>query len=172
MALIGPSGCGKSSVVKLLARFYDHKAGSITLDGEPLENYNVHSLRNKVAIVSQEPVLFARSIRENIMMGAIDGKKNFGCEQCGLISVLLGVTPSQEDMEEAARQANCHDFILGLPQGYDTIVGEKGATLSGGQVRPKNERKKLALQLTVLCVETTCCYCSCVDSQTSAVVAG
>lgn len=113
VALVGPSGCGKSTTIQLLERFYDINAGSITLDGHDLRELNVHWLRQQIGLVSQEPSLFACTIRENIAFG------------------LPGAT--QEQIEEAARMANAHDFIVSFPEGYDTNVGDAGLQLSGGQ---------------------------------------
>jgi ATP-binding cassette subfamily B protein len=113
IALVGPSGGGKSTLVSLLMRFYDPTAGSIRIDGNDIRAYTLDSLRNQISIVLQESVLFATSVRDNIAYG------------------LTGAT--DEAIERAARLANAHDFILALPQGYDTVLGERGATLSGGQ---------------------------------------
>jgi ATP-binding cassette subfamily B (MDR/TAP) protein 1 len=113
VALCGPSGRGKSTTVQLIERFYDPKDGSITLDGIDLRALNVKWLRGHIGLVSQEPTLFATSIRANIELG------------------LPGAT--QEQIEEAARKANAHDFIVSFPDGYDTQVGDQGMQLSGGQ---------------------------------------
>ncbi len=110
----------QSSIVKLLERFYVPSSGHVLLDGHDLATLEPKWLRRNVALVSQEPVLYARSIRRNITFGmeAEDGCPN---------------PPSNEEIEEAARQANAHDFICGFPEGYDTCCGEKGVALSGGQ---------------------------------------
>jgi ATP-binding cassette subfamily B (MDR/TAP) protein 1 len=113
VALVGPSGGGKSTTVSLLERFYDPTSGSILLDGVDLKDLNVAWLREQIGLVSQEPVLFARSIRENIAYG------------------LPGAT--DEQIIAVAKSANAHDFISKFPSGYDTEVGDKGAQLSGGQ---------------------------------------
>lgn len=113
VALVGPSGGGKSTTVSLLERFYDPTAGSILLDGQDIKNLNVQWLRDQVGLVSQEPVLFARSIKENIAYG------------------LPGAT--DEQIIAVAKASNAHDFISKFPDGYDTHVGDKGAQLSGGQ---------------------------------------
>jgi len=113
LALVGPSGCGKSTVVSLVQRFYDPARGSITLDGVDIRELNVPHLRSIFGVVSQEPVLFNATIAENIRVGVPDA--------------------TQADIEEVARQANAHDFIMRLPQGYQTMAGERGAQLSGGQ---------------------------------------
>ena len=107
------SGTGKSTAVQLLTRFYDPKSGSVTLDGVDLRDLNVKWLRQQIGLVSQEPKLFAMSIRENIAAG------------------LPGAT--QEQIENAARMANAHDFIMSFPDTYDTQVGDQGTQLSGGQ---------------------------------------
>ncbi|XP_067112327.1 antigen peptide transporter 2a [Osmerus mordax] len=112
-ALVGPSGGGKSTCVSLLERFYQPQQGAILLDGRPLESYEHCYLHRKVAMVGQEPVLFAGSVRDNIA---------YGLEDCPL-----------EKVQEAARRANAHNFICELEKGYDTDVGERGGLLSGGQ---------------------------------------
>ncbi|KAK0428166.1 hypothetical protein QR680_010647 [Steinernema hermaphroditum] len=114
VALVGFSGHGKSTVMGLLERFYEPLKGSIFIDGLNIKDVNIHSLREQVAIVSQEPTLFNCSIAENIVYG-------------------LNRAVSHEDVVRAAQLANIHNFILGLPHGYETNVGEKGAQLSGGQ---------------------------------------
>jgi len=113
IAFVGPSGGGKSTVVKLLERFYDPTDGTVKLDGTDIKEINVHHLRSMIGYVGQEPTLFATTIRNNI---------SFGCPDC-----------TQEQIEEAAKQANAHDFIMQLPDGYDTEVGDRGSQLSGGQ---------------------------------------
>jgi len=112
-AFVGPSGGGKSTVVKLLERFYDPTAGSVKLDGIDMKDINVKHLRSMIGYVGQEPTLFATTIGKNIAFG------------------LPGCT--QEQIEEAAKQANAHDFIMQLPGQYNTDVGDKGSQLSGGQ---------------------------------------
>ncbi|NJR22879.1 MAG: ABC transporter ATP-binding protein [Richelia sp. CSU_2_1] len=113
VALVGPSGGGKSSLVSLLLRLYDPLEGNIFIDGHDLREYKVDSLRQQISIVLQESVLFAVSVKDNIAYGCLNA--------------------TDAEIETAARLANAHDFIEGLPQGYDTILGERGATLSGGQ---------------------------------------
>lgn len=113
VALVGPSGGGKSTVVAMLERFYDPTAGTITLDGADIRDINVQWLRNHIGLVAQEPILFARTIKENIAYG------------------LKGAT--EEDIIRVAKSANAHDFISQFPNGYETQVGDKGAQLSGGQ---------------------------------------
>ncbi|MCG8364169.1 MAG: ABC transporter ATP-binding protein/permease, partial [Pseudanabaenales cyanobacterium] len=113
IALVGPSGGGKSTLVSLLLRLYDPLEGQIRIDGHDLREYKLESLRRQISIVLQESVLFGVSVRDNIAYGS------------------LGAT--DEEIETAARMANAHDFIMALPQGYDTPLGERGAMLSGGQ---------------------------------------
>ncbi len=114
VALLGSTGSGKTSLVNLLPRFYDYTAGRILLDGVELNRYPRRFLRQQIGIVEQEPFLFSRSIRDNITYG-----------------VSRDVT--QEEVEQAAKIAAVHDVILTFPDGYRTMVGEKGVTLSGGQ---------------------------------------
>ena len=112
-ALVGPSGCGKSTVVQLLQRFYDPNRGVVLVGGKDVRSLNVKWLRQHIGVVSQEPVLFDTTIAENILYGK------------------EGATI--EEMKDAAKNANAHDFISKLPNGYDTFVGEGGTQLSGGQ---------------------------------------
>lgn len=113
LALVGPSGSGKSTVAGLVARFYDPTSGTVTLDGRDLRTLDPHWLREQIGTVSQEPVLFACSIEENIRYGRMDA--------------------SHEQVVAAAKAANAHTFIEGFPEGYRTLVGERGVRLSGGQ---------------------------------------
>ncbi|KAL7840105.1 hypothetical protein AOLI_G00254280 [Acnodon oligacanthus] len=112
-ALVGPADGGKSTIVRLLERFYQPQSGEILLDGQPLLNYKDQYLHEKISVVSQEPVLFARSIRENIKYGR--------------------VAASDKDIEEAAKLASAHEFITRFPEGYETDAGQKGGQVSGGQ---------------------------------------
>ncbi|MER3493408.1 MAG: protein tyrosine phosphatase [Mastigocladus sp. ERB_26_2] len=113
VALVGPSGGGKSTLVSLLLRLYDPLEGRILIDGHDIREYKLHSLRQQISVVLQDSILFAASVKDNIA---------YGCLQA-----------SDQEIEQAARLANAHNFIMALPQGYDTILGERGATLSGGQ---------------------------------------
>jgi len=119
LALVGPSGAGKSTVAKLLLRFYDPDAGAVRLDGHGLRDLSLHSLRENVAVLLQETLVFDGSVRENIAYGR------------------PGAT--EEDIVRAAKDADAHGFISALPDGYDTVVGQKGRLLSGGQ------RQRLAI---------------------------
>jgi len=114
VAFCGPTGCGKSTIVNLIERFYDPDSGDILIDGEPIHNYDLTYLRSQISLVSQEPVLFDASIRENIALG-----------------VTREVT--EEEIIDAARRANAHDFISSFPDGYNTRTGEMGSQMSGGQ---------------------------------------
>jgi len=123
-AILGAPGSGKSTIVHLLPRFYDATAGTVRIDGADVREFTLDSLRRNVGIVAQDVFLFAATIRENIAYG------------------VAGAT--QEDVVQAAKVAQLHDFIMGLPDGYDTWVGERGATLSGGQ------RQRMAIARTIL----------------------
>ncbi|KAI5425827.1 ABC transporter B family member 1 [Lathyrus oleraceus] len=113
IALVGSSGSGKSTVVSLIERFYDPTSGQVMLDGQDIKTLKLKWLRQQIGLVSQEPALFATTIRENILLGRPDA--------------------NQVEIEEAARVANAHSFIVKLPEGYETQVGERGLQLSGGQ---------------------------------------
>ncbi len=113
VALLGATGSGKTTIINLLPRFYDPSEGRVLIDGHDLRDITLESLRSKIGIVLQETTLFTGTIRDNIAFGRPDA--------------------SQEEVEAAAKAAAAHDFILSFPQGYDTPVGERGATLSGGQ---------------------------------------
>ncbi|VAI75206.1 unnamed protein product [Triticum turgidum subsp. durum] len=113
LALVGPSGCGKSSVLALIQRFYEASSGRVLLDGKDIRKYNLKALRRVVAMVPQEPFLFAGTIHDNIAYGR------------------EGAT--EAEVVEAATQANAHKFVSALPEGYKTCVGERGVQLSGGQ---------------------------------------
>ena len=125
VALLGFTGSGKTSLVNLLPRFYDVTSGQILLDGVNLNEYSREYLRSQIGIVEQEPFLFSCSIRDNITYG-------------------VHREVSQEEIEEAAREAAIHDVILDFKHGYDTLVGERGVTLSGGQ------KQRLAIARTLL----------------------
>ncbi|MMZ59447.1 Lipid A export ATP-binding/permease protein MsbA [compost metagenome] len=112
-ALVGPSGSGKSTILRLIARFYDPDRGTVTMGGEDIRGMDPEALLRKVSMVFQDVYLFQDTIANNI---------RFGCSDA-----------TCEDIEAAARMACCHDFIMKLPNGYDTLVGEGGCTLSGGE---------------------------------------
>ena len=121
-ALVGASGSGKSTIVGLVERFYDPVGGIVLLDGHDISTLNLHWLRQQIALVQQEPILFSQTIRENIKNGLVGSKyENEPEERQG------------QRIIEAAKKANAHDFISSLPDGYETHVGERGFLLSGGQ---------------------------------------
>lgn len=113
VAIVGPSGAGKSTIASLLPRFYDVTNGSIVIDGMDIRDVTLNSLREQVGIVPQETLLFNGSVYDNILYGRLDATK--------------------EEVEAAAKAANAHDFIMGLPEGYDTMLGDRGVNISGGQ---------------------------------------
>lgn len=113
VALVGRSGAGKTTFVKLLPRFYDVTQGTVRLDGVDVRNLKIRSLRSQIALVTQEPLLFSGTVRDNLRFGRR--------------------TATQAELIAAAEAADAHNFICALPQGYDTVIGERGLTLSGGQ---------------------------------------
>jgi len=124
VALVGPSGAGKTTLTYLIPRLYDPTAGIIRLDGHDLRDVTLESLSNQVGMVTQETYLFHDTIRTNLQYARLDA--------------------TQAELEEACRVANIHDFIQALPDGYDTIVGERGYRLSGG------EKQRIALARVIL----------------------
>jgi ABC-type multidrug transport system fused ATPase/permease subunit len=124
VALVGSSGAGKSTMVSLVLRFFDPTGGEILFDDKSAKAYDLHALRNQMAVVPQDVVLFGGTIRENIAYGK--------------------PRATDDEIEEAARKANAHDFIIGFPDGYQTEVGERGIQLSGGQ------RQRIAIARAVL----------------------
>ena len=113
VAMVGSSGAGKTTLINLLLRFYRPTAGTISLDGIPLDTLDVQSLRSQISLVSQDPFLFSTTVRGNIL---------YGNPKAG-----------QQLVEQAAKNANIHEFIVSLPRGYETLVGQRGVALSGGQ---------------------------------------
>ncbi|MEO5657166.1 MAG: ABC transporter ATP-binding protein, partial [Nitrospiria bacterium] len=113
IALVGPSGAGKSTIIKLLLRFYEVGSGRILVDGWDVRDVTLASLREQIGLVSQDPFLFNGTVRENLAYGRLDA--------------------SREELEAASRAARAHDFIAEMPEGYDTLIGERGVKLSGGQ---------------------------------------
>uniref|UniRef100_A0A1A8GQ60 ATP-binding cassette, sub-family B (MDR/TAP), member 4 n=1 Tax=Nothobranchius korthausae TaxID=1143690 RepID=A0A1A8GQ60_9TELE len=113
MALVGSSGCGKSTTIQLLQRFYDPQEGSVSIDDHDIRSLNVRYLREMIGVVSQEPILFATTISENIRYGRPD--------------------VTQREIEQASKEANAYDFIMNLPDKFETLVGDRGTQMSGGQ---------------------------------------
>src|SRR5581483_5694762 len=113
VALVGPSGIGKTTLCSIIARFYDVSGGRILLDGQDIRDVTLRSLRTMIGMVQQEVYLFAGTIAQNICYGKLDA--------------------SEQEIIEAARKAHAHDFIMALPDGYETDIGQRGVKLSGGQ---------------------------------------
>lgn len=124
VAIIGPSGAGKSTIAGLILRFYESQSGQLLFDGRPSTEFTLTDIRNQVAIVPQDVLLFGGSIRENIAYGKLNA--------------------SEEDIKMAAKRANAHEFIQAFPEGYETLVGERGVKLSGGQ------RQRIAIARALL----------------------
>ena len=124
VALVGPSGAGKTTLAHLLMRLHERGAGTIAIDGHDVAGVSLASLRRQIGVVPQHVLLFNASVRDNIAYGRHD--------------------PSQPEVEKAAKLARAHDFIAALPQGYDTLIGDRGVRLSGGQ------QQRLALARALL----------------------
>ncbi|MCL2547560.1 MAG: ABC transporter ATP-binding protein/permease [Symbiobacteriaceae bacterium] len=143
IAILGPTGSGKSSVISLIPRFYDPLIGTIRIDGRDIRDYKVESLRKQVGIVLQETFLFGDSLRANIAYGKPDA--------------------SDEEIISAAQSAKIHDFIMGLPDGYDTTIGERGVGLSGGQKQRVAIARAILMQARILILDEST---SSVDTET------
>ncbi len=150
VALLGSTGSGKTTLVNLLPRFHEYTDGHILLDGAELKDYSRATLRRQIGIVEQEPFLFSRSIGENIAYG-------------------VGRDVSQEEIEKAAKAAAVHDVILSFPDGYKTLVGEKGVTLSGGQKQRVAIARTLLKNPRILILDDST---SSVDTETEAEIRG
>ncbi|GAB4537878.1 MAG: ABC transporter ATP-binding protein [Anaerolineales bacterium] len=148
IALLGSTGSGKTSLVNLLPRFHEYTSGEILLDGANLKDYPRKYLREQIGIVQQEPFLFSRSIRENILYG-------------------VGRSVTQAEIESAAKAAAVHDVILTFPDGYNTIVGEKGVTLSGGQKQRVTIARTILKNPRILILDDST---SSVDTETEAAI--
>jgi subfamily B ATP-binding cassette protein MsbA len=147
VALVGPSGAGKTTFIDLVPRFFDVDGGAITLDGHDVRDVTLRSLRTQIGIVSQETVLFRDSIRDNIAYGRPDA--------------------TDEQIVDAAKAANAHDFILRTPDGYDTLVGERGFRVSGGERQRIAIARALLLDPPILILDEAT---SALDSESEAVV--
>uniref|UniRef100_A0A1B0D3W1 ABC-type xenobiotic transporter n=1 Tax=Phlebotomus papatasi TaxID=29031 RepID=A0A1B0D3W1_PHLPP len=147
IALVGHSGCGKSTILQLLQRFYDPNEGKICVDGYDIRLLNTSWLRSNIAVVGQEPVLFATSVKENIRCGKPEA--------------------TQKEIENAAKSSGVHDFIISLPDGYDTQVGELGAQMSGGQKQRIAIARALIQNPKILLLDEAT---SALDSQTEKLV--
>ena len=147
VALVGPTGTGKTTLVSLLPRLYEPQSGRILIDGRDVRTMTLRSLRSQIALVLQEPLLFSGTIAENIRYGRLDA--------------------TEDEIERAARAANAHDFISGLPQGYETMVGEKGAGLSGGERQRISVARAFIKDAPILILDEPT---SSVDSRTEAVI--
>jgi len=147
IALVGPSGVGKSTLVSLIPRFYDISSGSITLDGRDIREMTLESLRRQVGLVLQDVFLFHGSVRENVL---------FGCPDA-----------SEERLIAAAKVANAHEFIMAMPEGYDTLIGERGIKLSGGQKQRISIARAVIKDAPVLILDEAT---SSVDTETEALI--
>jgi ATP-binding cassette, subfamily B, bacterial len=150
VALLGPTGSGKTTLVNLLPRFYEYTCGQVLVDGVALNRYPRKYLRSQIGIVEQEPFLFSRSIRENISYG-------------------IGRRVADEEIVAAAKAAAIHDVILSFPEGYGTLVGEKGVTLSGGQKQRVAIARALLKNPRILILDDST---SSVDTETEAEIRG
>ena len=147
VAVVGVTGAGKSTLVSLIPRFMDASAGRVLIDGTDVREATLHSVRDQVGFVQQEPLLFSETIRENIRYGRLDA--------------------TDEEVVEAARQANAHDFISALPEGYDTPLGERGARISGGERQRITIARAFLKNAPILVLDEPT---SSIDSRTEAVI--
>jgi ATP-binding cassette, subfamily B, bacterial len=147
VALVGPTGVGKTTLISLIPRFYDVTQGRITLDGYDIRTIELSSLRQQISMVLQDVFLFHGSVRENILFGRPGA--------------------SESEMVEAARIANAHDFIFELPQGYDTLIGERGVKLSGGQKQRLSIARAVLKNAPILILDEAT---SSVDTQTEILI--
>lgn len=147
IAIVGPTGAGKSTLVSLVPRFYDARGGRILIDGHDIRTFSLTSLRQHISIVLQEPLLFSGTIEDNIRYGRLDA--------------------SDEEIVEAAKAANAHDFIAALPEGYKTILGERGAQISGGERQRISVARAFLKNARILILDEPT---SAIDSRTEAVI--
>ena len=151
VALVGASGCGKSTTIAMLERFYDPLVGGVYVDGKEISSLNINSYRNHLALVSQEPTLYQGTIRENILLGADTKPEDV----------------PEEAIEQACKDANIYDFVLSLPDGFNTVVGSKGSMLSGGQKQRVAIARALLRDPTILLLDEAT---SALDSESEKVV--
>src|SRR5262245_37997447 len=147
IAVVGPTGAGKTTLVSLIPRFYDRQQGRILIDGVDIQTLTLRSLRQQISIVLQEPLLFSGTIAENIRYGRLEA--------------------SPEEIMEAARAANAHDFILRLPKAYETELGERGVQLSGGERQRIAVARAFLKDAPILILDEPT---SSIDSKTEAVI--
>jgi ATP-binding cassette subfamily B protein len=147
VAFVGATGSGKSTLIKLLSRYYEPTSGDVWLDARPLSDYDLQSLRQRIGLVSQDTYLFHGSVKENLLFGQLEA--------------------SDEQLIEAATMAEAHDFIQALPEGYDTIIGERGQKLSGGQRQRLSIARAIVKNPDVLILDEAT---SAVDNETEAAI--
>jgi ABC-type multidrug transport system fused ATPase/permease subunit len=147
VAIVGPTGAGKSTLVSLLPRFYDAAEGRVLIDGVDIRTFTLKSLRQQISIVLQEPLLFSSTVSDNIRYGRLDA--------------------TMDEIVEAARQANAHDFIMSLPRQYATPLGERGAQLSGGERQRIAVARAFLKDAPILVLDEPT---SSIDSRTEAVI--
>ena len=147
IALVGPTGAGKTTLISLIPRFYDPSHGRIEIDGVDIRKATLKSLRQNVSLVQQEPLLFSDTISNNIRYGRLEA--------------------SMEEIVAAAKAANAHDFIMGLPEQYETVIGERGAKLSGGERQRISVARAFLKDAPILLLDEPT---SSIDSKTEAVI--
>ena len=147
VAIVGPTGAGKTTIINLLTKFYDFESGRILIDGREIHDITAKSLRRSISIVLQDPFLFCESVRENIRYGRLDA--------------------SDAEVEEAAAQARAHDFIMQLPQGYDTILADNGGDLSQGQRQLLSIARAILARSSVLILDEAT---SSIDTRTEVLI--
>jgi ABC-type multidrug transport system fused ATPase/permease subunit len=147
VALVGPTGAGKTTLISLIPRFYESKQGSILLDGQDIRRLTLKSLREQISIVLQQPLLFSGTIADNIQYGRLDA--------------------SMDEIVEAAKDANAHDFIMNLPDKYETLLGEGGAQLSGGERQRLSVARAFLKDAPILILDEPT---SSIDSKTEGVI--